>query len=166
MPQRLPIKAARNIGKEYDCKQVIVIAWDGELTHIVTWGKTIYDCDQAARGGNKLKEKWGWPECNDQPIASEATPETDCGTPETDCGTGIGAQIGRIPDTVTETRREGTWVYFDFKCPGCDAEGKLGLDTTEGMKPFACPEHCGSTFVLWMPADKYELKCVVQRCTA
>lgn len=67
MPRRLPISAAREVGKEYDCRQVILIAWDGELTHIVTWGKTLEDCSQAADGGNRLKEKWGWPESNDQP---------------------------------------------------------------------------------------------------
>lgn len=67
MPSRIPIKAARVVGLEYDRKQVILLAFDGELTHIVTWGKTIDDCSQAADGGNLLKEKWGWPECNDQP---------------------------------------------------------------------------------------------------
>jgi hypothetical protein len=67
MPQRIPISAARTIGQKYDCRQVIVLAWDGELTHIVTWGKTLEDCARAADGGNRLKEKWGWPESDDQP---------------------------------------------------------------------------------------------------
>jgi hypothetical protein len=65
--KRIPVKAASNIGKEYNAKQVILLVWDGELTHIVTWGKTVDDCSQAADGGNMLKQKWGWPECNDQP---------------------------------------------------------------------------------------------------
>ena len=67
MPKHMPVKAASEVGKQYDCRQVILLAWDGELTHIVTWGKTVGDCSQAAEGGNRLKEKWGWPECNDQP---------------------------------------------------------------------------------------------------
>jgi hypothetical protein len=67
MPLRIPISAARSIGKNFDCRQVIVLAWDGERTHIVTWGSTLEDCSQAADGGNRLKEKWGWPESNDQP---------------------------------------------------------------------------------------------------
>jgi hypothetical protein len=67
MPQRIPISAARTVGQKYDCRQVILLAWDGELTHIVTWGKTLKDCSYAAEGGNRLKEKWGWPESNDQP---------------------------------------------------------------------------------------------------
>ena len=67
MPARIPIKAARHLGHEYDCRQIIVLAWDGTLTHVVTWGKTIDDCSQAADGGNRLKEALGWPEHNDQP---------------------------------------------------------------------------------------------------
>lgn len=67
MPKRLPISAARRIAKEHDCRQVILLAWDGERTHIVTYGKSIDDCAQAAEGGNILKTKWGWPELNDQP---------------------------------------------------------------------------------------------------
>jgi len=64
---KLPIKAARDISKQYNLRQVILLAWDGELTHIVTYGKSKEDCSQAADGGNMLKQKWGWPECNDQP---------------------------------------------------------------------------------------------------
>ena len=67
MPKRVPISAASEIGKKHDCRQIILLAWDGERTHIVTWGKTTEDCSQAAEGGNMLKLKWGWPESNDQP---------------------------------------------------------------------------------------------------
>ena len=47
--------------------QVILLAWDGTRSHVVTYGKTVEDCAQAAAGGNMLKQRWGWPECNDQP---------------------------------------------------------------------------------------------------
>jgi hypothetical protein len=67
MAKRIPISAARRVAKDNDCRQVIILAWDGELTHIVTYGKSADDCAQAAQGGNLLKQKWGWPECNDQP---------------------------------------------------------------------------------------------------
>jgi hypothetical protein len=63
----LIIRIAREVAEQTASRQVILIAWDGELTHIVTYGKTADDCAQAAAGGNMLKEKWGWPECNDQP---------------------------------------------------------------------------------------------------
>lgn len=61
MPKRIPFKAAETLGKELGCRQVILLAFDGERTHIVTWGKTVEDCAQAAQGGNLLKDKWGWP---------------------------------------------------------------------------------------------------------
>jgi hypothetical protein len=67
MPKRIPISAAKQIAESNGCRQVILLAWDGELTHIVTYGKTVDDCAQAAAGANMLKEKWGWPESNDQP---------------------------------------------------------------------------------------------------
>lgn len=67
MPKRIPIEAAKAVAKGHDCRQVIILAWDGELTHVVTYGKTVNDCAQAAEGGNMLKAKLGWPKCNDQP---------------------------------------------------------------------------------------------------
>lgn len=67
MPKRIPISAAKGIAVSQSCRQVILLAWDGELTHIVTYGKSVDDSAQAAAGGNMLKEKWGWPECNHQP---------------------------------------------------------------------------------------------------
>ena len=66
--------------------------------------------------------------------------------------------------TMNEKSREGSIVYFDFLCPGCGAHGKLGIDTNDGMKPFGCPEGCGSTFVQSKPDDKWRLRCVVQPC--
>ena len=65
--KRLPIESAKSIAQKYNLRQVILCAWDGETTHIVTYGKSVEDCAQAATGGNILKQKWGWPECNDQP---------------------------------------------------------------------------------------------------
>jgi hypothetical protein len=67
MPKRIPVSAAKNVAESNGCRQVILLAWDGELTHIVSYGKTVDDCAQAAAGANMLKEKWSWPECNDQP---------------------------------------------------------------------------------------------------
>lgn len=61
MPKRIPISAAKQIANEHDCRQVIVLAWDGDLTHVVTYGRSEEDCDQAAQGGDKLKSALGWP---------------------------------------------------------------------------------------------------------
>ena len=69
MPKRIPILAASDIAKAHDCRQVIVLAWDGKRTHVVTYGKTVEDCQQAADGGNRVKRALGWPEslCNEEP---------------------------------------------------------------------------------------------------
>jgi hypothetical protein len=65
--KKLPVTAAKNVAEAYGLKQVILMAWDGELTHVVTWGQTQDDCAMAAEGGNYLKEKMGWPTFDDQP---------------------------------------------------------------------------------------------------
>jgi hypothetical protein len=54
MPKRIPITAAKRFAHEQSCKQVIVLAWDGERTHVVTYGITPTHCKQAAQGGQKL----------------------------------------------------------------------------------------------------------------
>ncbi len=61
MPKRIPIRAAKSIAREFDCRQVILAVWDGERTHIITYGQSLDDCDQAAHGGNFIKNALGWP---------------------------------------------------------------------------------------------------------
>ncbi len=60
--KRIPIKSAKSFAKEHGLRQVIIVAWDGEQTHVVTFGETITDCDQAAMGGDFVKKALGWPE--------------------------------------------------------------------------------------------------------
>ena len=62
MPKRIPVSAAKKFCNENVCRQVIILAWDGELTHVLTYGKTVEDCDLAAQAGNRLKKGLGWPE--------------------------------------------------------------------------------------------------------
>lgn len=62
MPKRIPISVAKGVAAATDCQQVIILAWDGELTHVVTYGKTVENCAQAAEGGNRIKRFLGWPE--------------------------------------------------------------------------------------------------------
>lgn len=61
MPKRIPVSAAKNFAIETGCAQVIVMAWDGQTSHVVTWGATAIDCDQAAQGGDLMKATMGWP---------------------------------------------------------------------------------------------------------
>lgn len=62
MPKRLPISAVRGFAQAHDLQQVIVCAWDGAYTHVVTYGVGVEDCDQAAQGGDRIKKALGWPE--------------------------------------------------------------------------------------------------------
>jgi hypothetical protein len=62
MPKRIPVEAAKKFALENGCRQVVVMAWDGSATHIVTYGATLEECAQAAIGGNKVKKALGWPE--------------------------------------------------------------------------------------------------------
>lgn len=61
MPKRIPIAAAKRLAKQYDLAQVILTAWDGQRVHVVTYGRSLPDCEQAARGGNLVKTAMGWP---------------------------------------------------------------------------------------------------------
>lgn len=69
MTKRIPIQAAKDIASKHACRQVIILAWDGVSTHVVTYGKSVEDCLQAANGGNAIKRSLGWPEseCNAVP---------------------------------------------------------------------------------------------------
>ena len=67
MPKRLPIQDAKEWAKRRGLRQVILLAWDGERTHCVTYGVSIEDCDQAAQGGEKMKKVMGWPNWEAQP---------------------------------------------------------------------------------------------------
>jgi len=61
-PKRIPIKAAKEVAEKLGLRQVILVAWDGEATHVITYGETEEDCAQAAIGGNKIKRAIGFPE--------------------------------------------------------------------------------------------------------
>lgn len=58
----LPISLATNIITAHAQKQVIIFAWDGENTHVVTDGADIIHADLAAKGANEIKKTWKWPD--------------------------------------------------------------------------------------------------------
>ena len=69
--KRLPIQAAKDIAAKYKQAQVILVTWDEEshLMHVVSYGRTLEACQQAAKGANAVKKALGFPEdkCNDVP---------------------------------------------------------------------------------------------------
>lgn len=68
---RIPIADAIKIGETHGYSQVIIVAWDGNTgsTSVVTWGKSVKESEQAAKGGNFVKKALGWPDdlCQDVP---------------------------------------------------------------------------------------------------
>lgn len=46
---KIPVSAAKKVAEQYGLKQCILLGWDGELTHVVTYGKTKADCEAAAQ---------------------------------------------------------------------------------------------------------------------
>ncbi len=49
MTKRIPISTAREVAEKHDLKQCLLIGWDGERVHVVTYGVTRKDCEAAAR---------------------------------------------------------------------------------------------------------------------
>lgn len=78
--KRLPIQAAKDVAQKYDQGQVILVTWDDtdHLMHVVSYGKTLQDCNNAAQGANLVKRALGFPEemCHDKPARKKAKPET------------------------------------------------------------------------------------------
>ena len=69
--KRIPISDAKAIGEKCGYNQVIIVAWDENTgtTSVCTWGKSLNDCDLAAKSGNFVKKALGWPDelCNAKP---------------------------------------------------------------------------------------------------
>jgi hypothetical protein len=59
-PKIISIDEARTLANAHGMRQLIVISWDGDLQYVTTYGQSLEDCDQAAMGGDKLKEVLGW----------------------------------------------------------------------------------------------------------
>ena len=46
---RIPIAAAKKVAEQFGLRQCLLIGWDGEHTHVVTYGVTKADCAAAAK---------------------------------------------------------------------------------------------------------------------
>lgn len=49
MTGKIPVSTARFIAKKHKLKQCLLIGWDGEFVHVVTYGETPDDCAAAAK---------------------------------------------------------------------------------------------------------------------
>jgi hypothetical protein len=48
MTKRIPIAEARRVAEAHGLTQVVLLGFDGERVHVVTYGATKEDCRQAA----------------------------------------------------------------------------------------------------------------------
>lgn len=46
---KIPVAAAKRVAQEHGLKQCLLIGWDGQLAHVVTYGETPEDCAKAAK---------------------------------------------------------------------------------------------------------------------
>ena len=58
----IPVSSAQALAESLDLRQVVIVAWDGDKTHVVTYGGSAADSDNAAKAGNQVKKMLGWPE--------------------------------------------------------------------------------------------------------
>ena len=59
--KKIPVSAAQGVADAYGLRQVILMCWDGQESYCVTYGMTVLDADQAALGGDRIKQALGWP---------------------------------------------------------------------------------------------------------
>jgi formate dehydrogenase assembly factor FdhD len=64
MKKRLPIQILKDISKKYNLTHLVLYAFDKEtnVDHVVTYGKDLTQCHQAANFGNQIKKFLGWPD--------------------------------------------------------------------------------------------------------
>lgn len=46
---KIPVAEAKRVAKAHELKQCLLIGWDGEQVHVVTYGTTPADCEAAAK---------------------------------------------------------------------------------------------------------------------
>lgn len=61
--KRIPISTAREYATANGQVAVVIFSWEeGGRSHVVTHGRSEEECAAAAKWGNELKERLGWPE--------------------------------------------------------------------------------------------------------
>lgn len=64
MSKRIPISDLKALAKKHNLTHVVLYGYDSEASrlHLITYGKTIEQCGQAADAGNTLKKVLSLPE--------------------------------------------------------------------------------------------------------
>lgn len=59
--KRIPVSDAKHFGEKNNQTQVLILCRGADgFDHVVTWGKSVEQCDEAAIMGNRLKTMLGW----------------------------------------------------------------------------------------------------------
>lgn len=123
--KRIPISILKDVSKKYGQTHVVMMTFDRSsgLTHIVTYGKSVKDCEQAAEGGNFIKKVLGWPDklCHVTPARSRKSQENkEIKLSASDNN----ARTNSPPDCCDESKCDlRDWIECGFKfCPWCGRE--------------------------------------------
>lgn len=60
MPDKIPYEKAEKFARENECKVVVILAWDGSNSHVVTWGESAEQSDFAADTGHQMRCVLNW----------------------------------------------------------------------------------------------------------
>ena len=97
----IPISAAQSLAELLDLRQVIIVAWDGEKSHVVTYGGSAADSANAAHGGNLVKRALGWPENLDTESPKVLALQARIAELEAQVGSG-GLPTAKLPQALSE----------------------------------------------------------------
>ena len=100
---RIPVAAAKAVAQEHGLRQVLLVGYDGQMVHVVTYGATKEDCEAAA----KAQDFW----------QGHIREFTFSGS------TGEGLALKRILDGLWEQDRERERQLDLTYCGRCEAEG-------------------------------------------
>lgn len=71
----ISIKSAKRISEETGYSEIVIFGYDpvSGKQHVTTYGKTVAQCEDAAKAGNFLKKALNWPDelCHDKPKRSK-----------------------------------------------------------------------------------------------
>lgn len=93
MPTHIPFEALQAFCEANGLIQACLMAWDGQRTHVVTWGADASQSDMAAEGGNLMKRTMGWD-------------ESYCNTKS--------AKVAKLEEEIEELKEEIAWRDEDI----------------------------------------------------
>jgi hypothetical protein len=144
MPDYIPWEDLRDLADKHGLRQAVMAAWDGERTHIVTFGGSAEDSDMAAEGGNFVKRALGWPEAlrSESPKVAKLREEIESLRSERDEARAVLCQCwdasGLLDDQMTGIPGQAWEVPSDLVGQVEELASKaLGRDTAEAERDAA-----------------------------